>query len=333
MKYATTPILSIAISAMALAVLSACSGNPGGSAGSAASATDSGPVVEVVNGEPVSQRLFDAFAAGRGIDLANPQAREKALKQVTELVLLSQVAKKQGYDKDPDMIAAAELGRLQGAAGATLKQLQKEIVVDDAALQAEYAQLAAKGGTLEYDFGQIVFADKDQAAKAAAAIAGGKTFDVVMEASKKDARMARSFTKIRSTQLPPPLAQALAALKPGETTKSPVQLPQGFVVLHLGAANTIPQPPFEQMKEGLRRGVIKRLSEERLTKLRDEAKVTLTDPPPQSLLPPRPAAQARPPMSMQQTAPAGMVPARPAMAVPGTPPPKAEAKPEGKPGA
>jgi len=297
-----TSHIALPFAALALAVLAGCGGGSGSSgSGGGIQLSDNGGVVETVNGEAVPQRLLDALAQSRGIDLSNPAMREKALKQLTDTVLLAQAAKKQGFGSDPEFAAAVELGRLQGIASATMRQLQTKSTVDDAAVRAEYDAQAAKGGASEYDFGQIVFATEEQANKASAEINGGKNYDEVVEAYRKDARMARNFPKVRASMLPPQLAGALAGLKPGETTKAPVQVQQGWALVHLNALNSVPQPPFEQMKEGLRRTLSRKASEDQMTKLRDEAKVTLTNPPPPSTLPPPPPAPARPPGMMPMT--------------------------------
>jgi len=331
-----TSHLALPFATLALAVLAGCGGSGAGSAGSGTGTGsiqlgDNGGVVETVNGEAVPQRLLDALAQSRGIDLSNPQMREKALKQLTDSVLLAQAAKKNGYASDPEFAAAVELGRLQGVASATMRQLQTKSAVDDAAVRAEYDAQAAKGGASEYDFGQIVFATQEQATKAAAEVAGGKNFDQVVETYRKDARMARNFPKVRASMLPPPLATALADLKAGETTKTPIQLPQGWALVHLTAVNTVPQPPFEQMKEGLRRTLSRKASEDHMSKLRDEAKITLTDPPPASTLPPPPPAPARPNGMMPMTpgaAPAQQLQPQPQPQLLPVPPPQ---KPTGKP--
>lgn len=272
-----TTSIRLSLAVLALAALGGCGGQGGGTA--APSAAVSGPVVVTVNGEAVPQKLLDAFAIARGMDLSNPQQRERALKQLTDFVLLEQLAKKEGYPNDADFAAQVELGRLQAASSATMRQLQKSIAIDDAAIRAEYDQQVAKGAGMAYDFSQMIYADQAAAQKAAVAIAA-KPFDPTLDSYRKDARSARNFSRARSTQMAPPLATALAALKPGETTKTPVQLPQGWAVLHLTAANEAPQPAFEQVKEGIRRTLSKRAGDERIAKLREGAKIVLADPPP-----------------------------------------------------
>lgn len=294
--------LRASLAGLALASLGACSGTQSGGKEVAAPAAAAGPVVVTINGQAVPQSLFDALAAARGLDLANPQQRERALKQLTDLVLVDQLAKKEGYVSDPDYAAALELGRLQSVSTAATRHLQKTAAVDDAALQAEYDRQAAKSAGQVYDFSQLIYADQAAARKAAAAI-NAKPFDATLESYRKDARSARNYDKVRAAQLMPAMATALGTLKPGETAKEPVQLPQGWTVLHLTAVGEMPQPSFEQVKEGLRRSLSRRVADDRVAKLREGATIVAADPPPT----PAVTTIARP-------APAPAVPVPPAQA-------------------
>jgi hypothetical protein len=251
---------------------------------------DPGPAVETVNGMPVPQRLLDAVARSHNWDLSRPELRERALKELTNYVVAAQVAHEKKFTSDPEFAAAAELNRLQGLSAATTAEFQKRAQVDDSVLRAEYDKQTAKAGSAEYDFGHIVFATEAEAIKAAGEVLGGKTFDAVLEAHKKDARQARTFTHIRSAQLPPPLAQMLESMKPGDTSKIPVETKFGWHVVHLTAVKPFTPPSFEQVKDNLRRSLVKRVGDEQLAKLRESAKITLAEPAP----PAAPSAAAKP---------------------------------------
>lgn len=269
-------------SILAAALLAGCGGRTD------AQAPLSGPVVASVNGEPVSAKLLDAFGTYRNLDLSKPQLRERAIGQITDLVLMEQAARQAGYLNDPEFAAAAELGRLQGISTAATKMFRQETQIDDAAVRAEYERQSANAGQ-EYEFAQLVFATQEEAARAAAEVAAGKSFEQVLEAHRKDARVARQFPKTRSAMLPAPLTAALAALKPGESSKMPLQLPQGWGLLRLTSAAAVPPPPFEQVKENIRRMLARRAGDERIAKLRADAKITLSD---AAAVQPAPAAVA-----------------------------------------
>jgi hypothetical protein len=255
-----------------VALLGGCADHP------AADARLAGPVAESVNGEPVSGRLLDAFARAHNLDLAQPPARARALSQLADMALLAQAARRAGYLDDPDVAAAAEVGRLQALAGATMKKFQEAAPVAAAAVRAEYDREAAAGGAREYDFDQVAFASREEAAAAVTAISGGRTFEQIMQAHKAE-RMARSFTAVRGSHLPGPVVAALDTLQPGRTT-APVQLGRGWVLLRLGAIRTVAMPAFEQASEGIRLTLERRAAEQRMSALRADAKITLALAPP-----------------------------------------------------
>ncbi|MGH7292266.1 MAG: peptidylprolyl isomerase, partial [Myxococcota bacterium] len=229
----------------------------------------------------------------RNWDLSKPEFRERALKELTSLVLTAQAAHDEKFASDPAFAAAVELSRLQAVSAASLAEFQKRAQVDETVLRAEYDKQIAKSGGAEIDFSNMVFATEPEAIKATGEVLAGKPFDQVLEAHKKDARQARSFKHVRAAQMPEPLAQALATMKPGETTKVPVQTKFGWHVVHLEATTPVTPPAYDQVKENLRRTLAKRAGEERVGKMREDAKITLADPPPPAApLPPRPMGAA-----------------------------------------
>jgi peptidyl-prolyl cis-trans isomerase C len=292
----------IALPIVLLAAIAACSHDTGVTSVSGGNSTiqlaDAGPTVETVNGEAVPQRLLDALARTRNLDISKPEMRDRALKELANYVVAAQAARDEKFLKDPDFAAQAEVLRLQALSAATVAEFQKRAKVDDAVLHAEYDKMAARTGGSEYDFSQIVFRSQLEAAKAAGEIAAGKTFDKVSEAHKKDALQTRSLTRVRAGLLPESLAKALAAMKPGETDKVPLQTPLGWLVVRLDAVTPHAPPAFDDVKEGLSRSALKRSGEERIMKLRADAKVSLAEPAPSP-----PYAAAKPDAAAGKPAP------------------------------
>ena len=269
------PACRLTIAALGIALMAGCNRHSA-NAPTVAMVDGAGAVVEVVNGEPVSGNLLQAFAQSRRLELSTPQLRQRALDEVTDLVLLAQAARKAGYLDDPAFAAAAELGRLQGISAVTVRAFQNAADIDDDAVRAEYERQSSVGNKT-YDFGQIDFATRDEARRAAAEVTGNTSFDQVLHAHGKDSRMARAFSKARSAQLPASILAALGSLKPGETTKEPVQLQDGWAVVHLGAVDALALAPFDQVKENIRYLLARRTSDERIARLRKEATITRVD--------------------------------------------------------
>lgn len=310
--YARVPISLPAVVVFA-ALLAGCGGGKPENAATS-SGKDSGPVVEVVNGQPISQAMLDVFLKGRrNLDPSNPAMRDRALRQLADFVLIDQAAKKSGLADSPDFKVAAELGRMQGIWRAAMEKFADPAQIDDSAVRAEYDRQYKTNGTREYTFGQMTFTTKEAAAKVAAELSGKKTFEQLMEAHKKDAdvRIARNFRSVQSNRLPVEIAKVLAPLKAGDTLKEPLQVPQGWAILHVTSVDAITPPPYDQVKDNIRRVLARRQAEKHLTDLRDAAKIT------QNVVAPSAAANGKPGLAPQR------VPARPpppVQAVPGKPP-------------
>lgn len=232
------------------------------------------PVAETVNGVAVPRALLEALARGRGWDLAKPEQRERAYKEITDYILLAQAAQREKFVAAPEFQADVEIARLQATANATVLAFQRQMVLADDVLRAEYDQQVERAGNYDYDFRQLIFADEDAALKAAGEVIAGKPFSQVYDTWKDKAKQAKVFNRVRLDQLPEALGKTLAELKTDETTKVPVKTQFGWHVVHLDIANPFAPPPFDQVKEGIRRTLLQRLAQERLLKLKEQAQVS-----------------------------------------------------------
>ncbi len=273
--------------AMLALALAACSG------GKAPDGLPAGlPVAETVNGQPVPQVLLEALAKGRELDLSVPEQRERALKELTDYVLLAQEAGKQGFAKDTAFAAEVEISRLQGIANASIVRIRNEATIDDSVLKGEYDRQTARAGTSRYDFTQLLF-DKEETALAVADEAMAKPFAEVFDAWRGKALQAGAYPGVHLNQIPEPLAKVLATLKAGETSKVPVQTPYGWHVVHVTATTPFTPPKFEDVKDGIRATLVAQLSDRRLEKLRSDAKIEVATPTTTEPAPPAPADAAR----------------------------------------
>ena len=235
-------------------------------------------IAETVNGEPVPAVMLELIARERQADLAIPEQREKVVAELRQYVVLDQLARKEGFARDPKFLAATELYRLQGVAEAARVKLAEGASVDDVALKAEYDRQVALAGPSEYDFSQLVFDNEDAAIKAVED-AATTPFEAVLAAWRDKAKQAQSFARIRPSQVPESMGKALSALAAGETTKLPVKIDFGWVVLHVTAVNAVTPPPFDQVKDSVRATVLARYADQRIEKLLGEAKVEMKTPP------------------------------------------------------
>jgi peptidyl-prolyl cis-trans isomerase C len=256
---------------LSVAAIAGCS--HGGHQGDVLQMPTSGPIAETVNGIAIPQSLLESVARVNKLHLDNAQQREQALTLVADMVLVAQAAQHEAFASTEAFQADVEAARLKGLADASFSEYQKSTPISDDLLKAEYDSQSTKTGNQIYDFGQLLFADEGAALKAEGDIAAGKPFSEVFDTYRATAKQAKVFSRVRPEQVPEPLAKALAALKNGETTKVPVRTEYGFHVVHLDMANAYTPPPFDQVKEGIRRSMQVEIAQDRMKKMHDSAKI------------------------------------------------------------
>ena len=235
------------------------------------------PVAETVNGTAVPQELVDAFVRVKAAkaDMSNPEQRAEILRVLGDYVLLAEQAQRDKMLADPKFAAEVEVARLSAVANGAMIRLQQQTPISDEALKAEYDAKVARMGKSEYDFGNLLFAlDKEgDALKAAGELVAGKTFEQVYEEWKGQAAQAKAFSHVGAAQLPEPLAQALAQMKAGDFSRTPIKSQAGWHVFHLDAVNPLTPPEFDKVKDQIKSGLQKKIGEERLAKLKQQAKI------------------------------------------------------------
>lgn len=255
-----------------LASLAGCSGGSGGKP-PVIQYTGGEPVLRV-NDQPVPAALLNEVARGRGLDLANPEQRQRAIKELSDYVLLANVARKQGMEDDPQFGATVEAQRLQGVANATMEFYARTHPVTEEMLKAEYEAQVAKAGSDSYDFSQLLFDNEAEALKVGEELLGGKDWSAVYAEWQTKAKQAREFKDVRLVQLPAQeLVDALKALKAGESSKVPVKSQYGWHLLHLTATRPVTPPAFDAVRAELQKRMIARQGEQWMQKMRGESVV------------------------------------------------------------
>lgn len=252
------------------------------------------PVAETVNGTPVPQELVDAFVRMKApkADMSRPEQRAEVLRVLSDYVLLAEQARQDKLTADPALAANVEVARLSALANETMIRLQQQTPITDDALKAEYAAKVARLGKSEYDLGSLLFANEDDALKAAGELTSGTPFDKVYDEWKGKAQ-AKALSHINTENMPKPVTDALTSMKAGDFTRTPLKLPQGWLVFQVQAVNPLTPPEFDKVKDDIRRGLEKKIGEERLAKLKQQAKIEY---PAGSAAPPaKPAAESTQP--------------------------------------
>jgi peptidyl-prolyl cis-trans isomerase C len=275
-----------------------------------AAATPTKPPLVKVNDKPISVDLYDQFVRAltdgkqSGVDLS-PQDRETVRERLIRLELVAQQAEKDGTAGDPEIAARLELSRLNILQTAAAQKYFKEHPPTDAELRSEFETQLASVPLVEYHARHIQVSGADVAQKVIEQLNRGAPFEDLAKRLSNDKNSAvrgGDLGWFPPNSMPPSFADAIALLKKGEITRTPVQTQVGWHVIQLLGTRDRPPPTFEAMQEQLRQIVLTKKFIAHADELVKAAKI---DPPLVSAL---------------SAAPAATAPAAPAAEAPATPP-------------
>lgn len=233
-----------------------------------------GPVVAVVNGETVTQPLFEAFASSLGLDPADPAQRQQALDSLVENIVLAQATLAGPLGQQAEVQSEAALARMQQLSGRQVQALSADIQIAEQELLDYYQRETQRSGTVEYQAQHILFADAAAAAAVLAeATAPGADFAALMAKYQDSALQARDLGWANLAQTPKEFAELLPQLADGEVAPVVVQTRFGHHVLRRVASRPFSPPPFEQVREGVRAQLANQALVERVRALRETAEV------------------------------------------------------------
>lgn len=236
-----------------------------------------GKAFATVNGQAISQSVYDAFIAEQKAQGAQESAELKnAVKE--ELVrreLLAQEAKKKGLDKQAAVIGQMELARQAVLIRVLLSEHVRANPISDAQLKAEYEQIKNSLGSTEYKARHILVEKEEDAKAIIAKLEKGEKFAALAKQSldpgSKDKGGELDWSSPNSYVKP--FAETLPKLKKGEYTKTPVKTDFGFHVIQVDDSRPLTPPSFEQVKPQLQQRAGQMQVENLIKDLRAKAKV------------------------------------------------------------
>jgi len=180
------------------------------------------------------------------------------LDQLIDRRVIAIAARKQGLEHDPAvqrMVARATDSAMQNAL------LTREIAptLTDEAIRARYERdFAGKPGETEVRARHILVADEDTAKKVIAELKGGADFAELAKKYSTDpgAQTGGDLGFFKKGDMLPEFSGAAFALKPGETTQTPVQTRFGWHVIQVEEVRNAPPPTLDQVRDEIRQTLI-----------------------------------------------------------------------------
>ena len=227
-------------------------------------AADANKPLAVVNGKEIPALYGDLvkreMAQGQP---DSPQLNERVRESLINLELLSRAALDKGLDKDPNLAAALDIRRKDQLAKAYLEDYIKAHPVSDAEIQATYDKAKADAVEPEYRARHILVQTEAEAKKIIADLGKKAKFEDLAKKHSKDPGSAKNGGALDWSDrraFVPEFSEALAGLKKGETTKTPVKTQYGYHVIRLDDTRKPQMPPLDTV----RGEIVKQLQQQRI---------------------------------------------------------------------
>jgi len=181
----------------------------------------------------------------------SPQLDTRVRESLINLELLSRAALEKGLDKSPRLAAALDLRRKDQLAKAYLEDYIKAHPVTDTEIQAAYDKAKAEPVEPEYRARHILVQTEAEAKKIIADLGKKAKFEDLAKKQSKDTGSAKNGGALEWSDrrvFVPEFSNALAGLKKGETTKTPVKTQFGYHVIRLDDTRQPKLPPLDAVR-------------------------------------------------------------------------------------
>ena len=206
----------------------------------------------------------------------NAQLQTRIRESLVNMELLSRAAIEKGLDKDPMLVAALEIQRKNTYAKVYLEDYVKTHPISDAEIQAEYDRAKAAASPNEYHVRHILVKTEDEAKKVLSELDKKAKFADLAKKYSQDPGSAKNGGDLNwadPNAFVKEFADALVALKKGETTKTPVKTQFGYHIIKLDDVRPTKIPALADVKGEVLKQLQQKRVRDAITAARTSAKV------------------------------------------------------------
>jgi len=229
--------------------------------------------VAIVNGKPVQKSRVDVLVnqAVKQGQAKTPELEKQARDEVVMREMFMQEAERRGLVNSAEVKTQLELAKQTILIRALFDNEREKNKVSDGEIQAEYDKLKGQATGTEFRASHILVEKEDEAIALIKQINGGAKFEDVAKKNSKDPGSAEKGGDLdfaKPDAYVPEFSGALAKLKKGEMTQSPVKSQFGYHIIRLEDTREAQFPPLAEIKPQLEQ----RIAQVKLTKFRDDVR-------------------------------------------------------------
>lgn len=233
--------------------------------------------ITTVNGKAVPKSRVDTLLqqASRAGQQVTPEMQQRAKDEVVMREIFAQEAERKGIPASAEYKAQFELLRQTVLIRELFADYAKKSEPSDAEAQAEYAKVKAQNSGQEFRARHILVEKEEDAKRLIAEIKAGGKFEDLAKKNSKDPGSAENGGDLdfaKPDTYVPEFGQAMAALKKGEMTETPVKTQFGYHIIKLEDTREAQFPAFEEVKAQLKQRMGQAKLQEYQDQLRKAAK-------------------------------------------------------------
>ncbi len=237
--------------------------------------------VATVNGKPVHESVFRAYALGRtqmNADELNEEQREAVLDEVVQLYVLADSAETAGLQKERNIAAQLEIQRLNLLARSQISRYQEQNPITELELREAYDANVEELSGPQYKALHILVNEQAEAEAIIAALDGGADF--ATQAKEKSTGPSGpnggDLGWFEAGTMVPPFAEAVRGMTKGTYTKTPVQTRFGYHVILLEDVKEGEAPGLDAVRDKLTNTAIQQKIQTYVEGLKEAATITMT---------------------------------------------------------
>ena len=208
-------------------------------------ATVNGKAIPASKAEPF---LKQALAQGQK---DTPQLRAMIKDRLVGTEVLLQEAEKAGFGKSEEVKLQIEMARQQILIQSLMRAHVEKNPVTEADIKAAYDKWKTQNGDNEYHPYHILVEKEDEAKAIISKLKSGAKFEELAKQSKDTGSAGKGgdLEWVSQGNVPPAFGAALATLKKGQFTETPVKTEVGYHIIKLEEVRPLKLPTLDEVKQ------------------------------------------------------------------------------------
>lgn len=237
--------------------------------------TEDDVVLVEVDGAPVTLPMLEFLMEARGVDEDQPEQMRELLDELIRLQAMANAADREEISERPRVRAERRIKDIEVRYVRYLEDFQREHPVSDSDIRAAYQEQVKRVGDRRYRIEAVPYDSQGEALQALADVAEGSTvFETLTERAEADGRPVVRPDWVDASQLPSDFATALTATGAEAVVDAPLAMDNRWLVARVLETESLEPPPLEEVREGIRRTLVRQRNQGLIEEMFDAAEIT-----------------------------------------------------------